>query len=258
MYRNIIAIALSLSFILLAREGIESFRSVDMQEAPVKVKKQDKSKDKKRPVVPNLQFYPSVPSPLPDLYAGYLFNEERFLEKEGDKDKEEPKDESGTELAVDIETVYYTGSIIIGNLRKGLISYSPKRTPAAAKKTKRPVKKPASRQKSIKYAQLVAGDSLSGYKVVSVEADRIVFEKGSETVEKMLYDSEKKRIVPPPPPKKKVVKRKATASTSKKKRVVLGKKAPTIRKRVQTTRKGSTSNKTTKPQIRVPGLPPKP
>lgn len=258
MYRIIIAIALSLSFIFVAKVGVNSLQSGSVQEAPVKAQKQGKPKDPKRSAAQQtLQFYPSVPSPLPDLYSGYLFNEERFLQKEEDKEKEGPEDENGTDLAVNMETVFYTGSIIIGNLRKGLIAYSPFKTTPVSRIEKG--KRPSARQKSIKYAQLVAGDSLSGYKVVSVEADRIVFKKGPETLEKMLYDSEKKRIAPPPLPKDKVIKKRATASTSKKKRVELG-KTQTSRRKVQLSPTVSSSKKKSpiKPQVRIPGIPPRP
>lgn len=265
MYRIVLAITLSLSLLFLAKEGLHSLRSEAVPQTSVKTKKQVKTKDKKRSPNQIVQFYPSVPSPLPDLYEGYLFNEERFLENEENMKQVVQKAENGTELSVDIKTVFYTGSIIIGDIRKGLISYIPKQAAATTKskitkKTPKKVsKKTSSRQKSIKYAQLVAGDSLSGYKVVSVEADRIVFQKGPETLEKMLYDSEKKRIAPPPLPKKRVTKKKTSATPSKRKQVELGK--TTSSRKVQTSRKLSSSSKkstTKRTRMSTPGLPPGP
>ncbi|MFZ5765959.1 MAG: hypothetical protein ACOY4H_10235 [Thermodesulfobacteriota bacterium] len=163
------------------------------------------AKSKPQPVVPqekSLPFYPPVPTVLPDLNQGYLFNAERFLP--GEKDSVTPAEEdgeAGTEVAVDIETMFYAGSIITGDVRKGLIVYPALAGPATPAQKGEPVVAAASPQKPRKYAEIAPGDTVSGYSVVAVEADRLVLQKGEETIEKLLNDPKKERIVPPPPPK---------------------------------------------------------
>ncbi len=249
MFKPVASILLAFFLALLVREAVVSLQGADIPPAlPAVEKKKDVPM---RNTVKDVAFYPSVPSPLPDLNQGYLFNEERFLQGEVEAVAEEEA-ESGTELSVDIDTVEYAGSIIIGDMRKGLISYAAKQAPVAAKikvRSRSPV-----RIKSRKYAQLLAGDSLSGYKVVSVEPDKMVFVKGTETIEKMLHDPEKVRLAPPPVAKK-IQRQKVKARVSKAKRVALDKARSTTRK-VQSTRK-VTSKKSAVPRekIQVPGVP---
>ena len=249
MFKLVASIVLSLSLLFLVREGVVSFKTED---APAPTMTADRQPKASRPQPPKtIVFYPTVPSPLPDLKKGYLFNEERFLA--GDTTEEiSAEEETGTEFSVDIKTVSYAGSIIIGETRKALIYYPAQKPKTPQKRTDR--KKIVSPVKKRNYAQLVAGDSLSGYKVVAVEPDRLVFEKGSETIEKMLNDPEKIRMAPPPLPKK-AVRKKTTPQTSKRKRVELDKaRSTTSRRAVQSSRKSS-RKKTPEPQIQIPGVP---
>ncbi|MCB2181684.1 MAG: hypothetical protein KQH63_06655 [Desulfobulbaceae bacterium] len=258
MFKLITSIFLSLAFAFLVRESVVSFRSADTQ-AQLTDKTEKQSPNRSQNTGAPVKFYPAVPSPLPDLKKGYLFNEERLLVD--DSAVAEITEESPTEgdgPAVDMSTVFYSGSIIIGDLRKGLISYSEAKA-QPVKKTKTRART-ATKPKKTKYTQLVAGDTISGYKVVSVEPDRIIFEKGTEKIEKTLNDPGKVRLVPPAPQKKKVVK-KPTVKTARSKRVQLDRAKRGIRT-TTTTRtvkkpaiKSSTQRGAPNARIQIPGVP---
>ncbi len=213
MVKVIASVILTLSFLLLLREAFISVPTEDGVDGGPAV-----GKSKRHPVVPqekSVPFYPPVPTVLPDLNLGYLFNAERFLPGEKDSAASaEEAGEAGTEVTVDIETVFYAGSIIAGDVRKGLIVYPALAGPATPVKKGEPVAA-ASSQKPRKYAQLAPGDTVSGYSVVAVEADRLVLQKGEETIEKLLNDPKKERIAPPPPPKPQAAPKPAPAPAAK-------------------------------------------
>lgn len=250
MFKIIASIVLSITLIVLARTAVVSLQTESLPVLAEGGEQQEKNENLKRIPAKPVKFYPDIPVPLPDLNEKYLFNEERFLQ--GEKEEEEPelKEASGNELNVDIETVFYVGSIIIGDLRKGLISYTENKTPTAV--TSKSRSKTPTRLNTKKYAQLVAGDSLSGYKVETVDPDRIVFSKGTEKIEKLLNDPKKERIKPPTPPRKTVT-RKNTAAPAQKttRRVVQSsrsvKPAPNVVNRRLPVKKE---------KIQIPGVPP--
>jgi hypothetical protein len=156
---------------------------------------------------------PMVPGVLPDLKDGYLFNPERMLAgAEAPPSMEEKADDAGAEnttgIAAKMDDVTYAGSIIADNFSRAIIVY----TEAAAKNKPKPPAQPAARSSKVKatpppvaaapgsekHGQLEVGDVLDGYKVAEIQPDKLVFTKGDETVEKLLYDPEKKRQAPPP------------------------------------------------------------
>lgn len=152
---------------------------------------------------------PPVPANLPDLKDGYLFNPERMLAGATPPAKtDEPEKPIDTSLlpglAAKINDVTYAGSLITKKIRRALIVY----TEAEKGKTAAPAQ-PASKSSKAKppggaapggekHAQLELGDLLDGYTVAEIQADKIIFSKGEETVEKMLHDPSKKRQAPPP------------------------------------------------------------
>jgi len=144
-----------------------------------------------------------VPQPLPDLHKGYLFNAERSLVIE-EVTELEPDDKDGTgETDIDFDTVSYAGSIITGDLRKALVTYSvapPSRTrsrsAAIRSRNTRTARAAASQNK---HAQLALGDTFSGYKVVDIKAEKIIFQRDEEQIEKLLHDPEKQRLIVPSP-----------------------------------------------------------
>ena len=263
MLKLIATIVLSLSLIFLLKEGVISLRSGNLPSPPAAEEKKQAKPQAAYQADKSVIFYPAVPPALPDLNKGYLFNEERMLEG-ADAAGMEETGEGADNLVVDMETVFYAGSIIIGDIRKGLVTFPVAATPV--RKTARPQQTgaaPASApQKPRNYVQLVAGESFSGYKVIAVEADRIIFQKGEETVEKLLNDPKKSRIAAPAPPPPAQQKQKTpAAATAKTNRVQLDKAKTTARpgqsvKPVQSARPGASPSRTVPAsRVQVPGVP---
>ncbi|MBU0964759.1 MAG: hypothetical protein KKA54_00125 [Proteobacteria bacterium] len=253
MLKLIAAIALSLSLIFLVKESVIALRTGDRLAPSASEGKQASKPQTAFPAEKNVIFYPPVPVALPDFNKGYLFNEERMIESAA-VDNGDATEEDSTGPTVDMDTVFYAGSIIIGEVHKGLVTYpSPKA--AAPLNRKIPARKaapPPVRERN--YAQLAVGESFSGYKVVEVEADRIVFQKGPDTIEKILNDPKKTRIAAPPPPKEKI--KTPSAATSKTNRVQLD-KAKTGSP-VQSSRTIRSTRTIPNAKIQVPGVPVQP
>ncbi|MEN8134916.1 MAG: hypothetical protein ABFS18_05200 [Thermodesulfobacteriota bacterium] len=143
-----------------------------------------------KPVFPKAVLYPPVPAVLPELYEGYLFNSERIFEEVATGTTR------GGNGAVDLAEVIYAGSLIAGEIYKGLITYQEKGPVArrAAKPARRGARTRKTAAKTVaKHKQLERGEKFSGYLVEKIEKDRIVFRKGDEVVEKFLYDPNKDR-----------------------------------------------------------------
>lgn len=157
---------------------------------------------------------PPVPGVLPDLKDGYLFNPERMLAgaapppAAGEEKVDEASAENAPGIAAKIADVTYAGSIIADNFSRAIIVYteaakSKAKAPAqpasrSSKATRTPAAAPAAASGGEKHAQLEVGDMLDGYKVSEIQPDKIVFTKDGDTVEKLLYDPDKKRQAPPP------------------------------------------------------------
>jgi hypothetical protein len=168
-----------------------------------------------------INFYPPVPSRLPNLREGYLFNQARYLEDP--KKKKVAKDEADQPKnpEIDFDALQYNGSIIIGDMAKGLIIYPEPKKPAATKKrvnrrSNSRKKKRGQKAKIIKKTVEV-GDVIGSFHITHILADKIIFERGDKKIEKMLFDSDKKRIVIRK--KRKKSKRSKKRTISKRKRV---------------------------------------
>ncbi|MFO7605771.1 MAG: hypothetical protein R6W72_05695 [Desulfurivibrionaceae bacterium] len=134
------------------------------------------------------KLYPEVPAVLPDLNENYLFNSERSFaaEEEGPGSVSE---------VVDLAEINYTGSLIVGQIRVGLITYQDEISvagpgPAAAQGGNR---RRVPTKTVTKNKQLAVGENFMGYVVEEIEKDRLVLKKGDEMIVKFLYDSDTDR-----------------------------------------------------------------
>jgi hypothetical protein len=163
------------------------------------------------------------------LNTGYLFNAERALATEEESAAE--ADQGKNLYPINMDKVFYAGSIIIGEKRKGLVSFEDP-TYGLKKQNDKKGKVKAKPKSKTKYVQLAVNDQLGGYTVKEVETDYITFEKGGKSIEKMLHDNNKTRIKPPA--RKKVVRKKKAPTASTRKKVKLGtptKKSKTVQSR---------------------------
>ena len=196
MIRIAVIIFLILSSVVLVRGAILSWQ--DPVLPALEIKADDKTTERVKPK--RIVFYPRPPAPLPDVLDGYLFNEERILARESAEESEGPIESDL--LSIDMGKLLYTGSIIVGDVRKGMVSYSiadsTARTAAATSRrsTTRSTRTGISvDDKTKRHIVVEQGRNFAGYKVVAVEPERIVFEQDGEKIEKFLYDSSKKRII---------------------------------------------------------------
>lgn len=138
------------------------------------------------------RFNPPVVTPLPDVNKGYVFSEKREFVKEAPP---EPGKSARVEQGPDpLESLLYSGSVIVGNLRRALVSYQEQSRETTRRPSPGRGPTPAAAQGAVRNKQLHQGDSFLGYVVAAIEPDRIVFAKGELKVEKFLYDRNKKRL----------------------------------------------------------------
>ncbi|NTV12756.1 MAG: hypothetical protein HGA96_02290 [Desulfobulbaceae bacterium] len=148
-------------------------------------------------------FNPVVPESLPDVEKGYIFSEKRRIEKDAPIVEVKPVVvEPGPEV---LDSVVYTGSVIIGEMRRALVIFQEPPQAGAPAAPATPGTRPgggrrlgtvaAASPSAPQNKQLHRGDRLLGFVVAAIEPDRIVFEKGTLKVEKFLYDRNKKRLV---------------------------------------------------------------
>ncbi len=212
MFKFISAIALSLMFIFLVKEF-----TVELFSDPLSVSVDEPSNNKQQKILmaeKEVNFYPQVPHPLPNLNHGYLFNEERLISVQGEERFGEAKEVNRPGPTVDMDNVFYAGSIIVGEVRKGLVVYTLPRPSTPQNRRMRPTQVD-SRDKERNYMQLAVGTKFSGYKVIAIEPDRIVFSNGLESIEKKLNDPQKARIAAPILPKRGDTKTRQNGSTLK-------------------------------------------
>jgi|GEM_PF-3527839 len=129
------------------------------------------------PERPAIEFYPAIPT-LPDLHLGYLFNAERNLAGRGRS--------GNTVAAANVHELIYAGSIIMGKNSKALLSF-----PLAPQSTDARPGAPA--RGGAAYFHVAPGDSVGGYIVSEILPQKIVLKKGTEVVEKNLFDPRKQR-----------------------------------------------------------------
>lgn len=182
-----IAILVALVFSLAVIIGLLVVEPSEEYRREILASSDGESEDK--PVSPaKVVLYPPVPDVLTDLNEGYLFNIDRAFE--------EIESGSAPSSAVDLTEVFYAGSLIIGEMHKGLITYQDKgpasRRPVSPKRGATQLRRP-SVQAVYKHKQLALGEKFMGYNVDKIEKDRIVFKKDDDVVEKFLYDPSKQR-----------------------------------------------------------------
>jgi hypothetical protein len=188
-----------------------------------------------------LRFYPSVPTSLPDLNDGYIFSQSRV----GVANDSGGKKEGGSKFFINMDEVLYLGSIIMGQLHKGIVKFPEKQQNRSSKKRR-------SKNRRIAYdqAHLVPGDVFGGYQVELVTPEKIVFKKNGRIVEKLLYDPNKKRITVPTNNKKNKSRRKTTSRRSSGKISSTGNHPNTRRP------KKSTRKRTKRTRPKPPPIPP--
>lgn len=193
MVKSAITVLLALLCLLLVKANIDTFRAPQpAQEAettPIK-----KSAPKKiRPQYP-FDLNPTIPPQLPDLSSGYLFNAQRFLAKEARSSTTAKNDGQNIRM----EDVVFQGAILGDGYQKALVSY--RLSPQQAVRPSQPdhLTKSIGRPQKI---TLAVGDQLGGYTVTEITLNFILFEKGSATIKRTLFDSNKKRqqVAPQPP-----------------------------------------------------------
>ncbi|MFN2364902.1 MAG: hypothetical protein ABR523_00375 [Desulfurivibrionaceae bacterium] len=134
------------------------------------------------------KLYPEVPAVLPDLNENYLFNSERSF-------AEEERGGGSFSEVMDLTAINYTGSLIVGQIRVGLITYQDEisvagASPAAARGGNR---RRVPTKTVTKNKQLAVGENFMGYVVEEIAKDRLVLKKGDEMIVKFLYDSDTDR-----------------------------------------------------------------
>lgn len=143
------------------------------------------------PQQPAIRFNPVPPAVLPDLDAGYVFNESRTA---GSRKEEE---QTGKKTpGINIKESFYVGSVIAGETPKGMIAYPAAGTAATPQQVRPGGARPGGA--GMKQILVEKGDDVGGYTVSEILPEKIVFTKDSETVEKFLNDPDKKRSIPPP------------------------------------------------------------
>jgi len=193
--RFVVIIGLALSLLVLGEGALQNWKKIEIPKMP------DVSQKKKTSAAPerqNLAVNPQVPVLMPDLNTGYLFNAQRSItEQEGEEAASDESDVQG-QSQVNMESLVYAGSIIIGDLRKGMVSFSLQEeapTPTAPRRRGSPMVRRPAPKADMQYATVDEGDDFYGFKVASVQPDRIIFSKNGTNVEKMLYDPDKERTV---------------------------------------------------------------
>jgi len=187
MPRLLISIALMITLLFLL-QGI--FSSPVKKTAPgVAVDKEKKAK----PIAPGrpVSLYPQVPSALPDFDKGYIFSAERSIEGEAKPNQEN--------VRVDIDDIVYEGSLIAGDTRQAILAYPGQRM-VAGRNVRSAIPRGRPAKTELNHVLVSEGEMFSGYKVVLVSPEKIVFAKGGEKIEKVLYDSEKQREIIQPAP----------------------------------------------------------
>ncbi len=214
---------LVLSVFLMIRGISETWEDRTMPSSEVSRKPPSPGKN----IVGDIVFNPTVSANQSEFKDGYLFNPQRALALEtGLAAGEDNLAGNNVGIQTNIHQTTFSGAIITDSFKKAIITY----TSVAVTKTQknypsvlsRRSKVPAKLQTTIKTTQLMEGNLISGYTVTSIEADKIVFTKKGEIIEKYLYDPNKERLkaavsakpssVTPPRPRPKSVSAPNTAT----------------------------------------------
>lgn len=195
-------IALLFSFLVLAKGALHSWEKIQI---PAMVDSGAKMRAGAGAERQPLALNPQVPPLLPDLRQGYLFNEQRQLaEDSGEEGKNADESQELASTQVNLDTLNYTGSLIVGNTRKGLVSFSILQ-PEQSERSPGRIRSISREQKSNTETAIVSeNEEFYDLRVASIQPDKIVFTKSGSTIEKMLYAPDKKRVAPPPQAQEKI------------------------------------------------------
>jgi hypothetical protein len=261
MLRILVILLLFVSFLFLARGVVNSWRENPIPPPPGIQEEQTPVPDIQVPI----DLSSPVPQPLPDLHKGYVFNVDRLFEEKVEPEEGEAKEGKSIDddMYIDIDSVSYTGSIISESTHKAIVSYSPAqpRGFAARRRTTRGSIRPSApgrtgTSSSIKYATLETGDVFNGYKVISIDPEKIVFERDDEKIEKLLYDPEKKRL--PAKAWKTIAERPPRGQPPRGQAPPRAPQAPAVNRRVTVGRTSAAEGAKTMPQPGAPGRPARP
>lgn len=195
--RLVAIIGLVFSLLVLGESALQSWRITELPNIPEVSQKRRVSPVPERQAV---AVNPHVPALMPDLNTGYLFNKQRSNTAQGGEDATSGGPASLGSSPVDMDTLVYAGSIIIDNLRRGMVSFSLKSGPGVPADLhrlpgRRPMVARPTPKAGMQYATVNQGDDFYGFKVASVQPDKIIFVKSGTQIKKMLYDPNKKRTV---------------------------------------------------------------
>ncbi len=189
--RGKFVITLLLFLLLLAQVGAMVVILAPDEKPPALPAKEGLDKEKPVPAAgKRIALQPAPPARLPDLHEGYIFNAARSF-KAGGAETPGQKVEN-----IDLAKIQYTGSIITAKSTKGLLSHPTGAAPAQVQIRGRAPLPMAPRQG---FLQVVVGDSVGGYKVTEILPEKIVFSRGGEKIEKLLYERNKVRAIPAAP-----------------------------------------------------------
>ena len=123
---------------------------------------------------------------LPDLNVGYLFNAERSLAEGSGR-----SGQSQNAANVTIDKIHYSGSIITDGNPLALLSYALGGQADSSSGG-------GGRQKQ-GFLRVALGDTVNGYKVTEILAEKITFSRDGQKITKLLYDKAKTRRQDPTP-----------------------------------------------------------
>ncbi|MEJ2689548.1 MAG: hypothetical protein P8130_06275 [Deltaproteobacteria bacterium] len=192
--RLVTIIGLVLSFLVLGKGALQSWQAIEIPKMRGVLQKKRVAATPERQ---NFEVNPKVPVLMPDLNTGYLFNAQRNFTEHEAVEEDLGEDVAIQSSQVNMESLVYSGSIILGHLRKGMVSFSLKEEgpPPVSRRRGRPMAPRQISKAAMQTAMVDEGDDFYGFKVDSVQSDRIIFSKNGTTIEKMLYDPNKERTV---------------------------------------------------------------
>ncbi|MBA3015954.1 MAG: hypothetical protein KKD63_13760 [Proteobacteria bacterium] len=208
MIRSALVVILLFLAMFMMRGVASDWRKGALESTDLLAKKAVLGSETVAPGVPAKPMQPTAPATLPDLKVGYVFNQERMLggdEPLPDEKKEEDEgeyNENAQGITATIEEITFVGSIIADAFSRALILYPSQSLggPATPASRSSRSKSPPPGAGAEEHAQLEVGDKISGYEVAEILPDKLIFAKGDETVEKLLFDPEKTRQAPPTRP----------------------------------------------------------
>lgn len=207
MIRPFLVVMLLFGAVFMMRGVATDWRKNALESPVSSPKGSEQGSEAAPPAVSVTPFQPSSPATIPDLKVGYVFNQERMLGSEEPLpeevvEEEGPYNENAHGITADIEEIVFVGSIIADNFSRALIVYPTQNLSAPEKPTSRSSKRKGPPQGVSagpeEHAQLEVGDQISGYEVVDILPNKLIFSKDDETIEKLLFDPEKPRQSPAP------------------------------------------------------------